>query len=178
SKRSSNARNHDSATIPASVRICRRRWRLKPLMSRARGDADHGADDVDDAFLRVARHRRPERHREVLLCGPLRLGQRSGLVAEELQRGLEVQRRRVVRRGADAGLAESVANAVALRRPADEEVIDVAGLVVRQVDELAEPELGVAGSGLAAAAVPRVELGEEEAEERSLELVEAGVVAD
>ncbi len=41
----------------------------------------------------------------------------------------------------------------ALGRAADEEVVDVAGLVLRQLDELAEAELCVARGGLAA---PRV----------------------
>src|SRR2546426_11567491 len=54
----------------------------------------------------------------------------------------------------------------------------MAGLVHRQLDELAEPELGIVRCGLRRAAVPGVELGEEEAKEPSLELVEAGVVAD
>jgi hypothetical protein len=109
---------------------------------------------------------------------PLRLGKRAGLVAEERQRGLKVQRSRVIGRRADPCLAESGKDAVALRRTAYEEVVDVAGLVLRQVDELAEPELGVPRGSLAPAAVPRVELREEDAEERGLELVEARVVAD
>src|SRR2546429_6567492 len=53
----------------------------------------------------------------------------------------------------------------------------MAALVQRQLDELAEPELGIVRCGLSPAAVPRVELREEEAKERGLELVEAGVVA-
>src|SRR5919197_391815 len=46
----------------------------------------------------------------------------------------------------------------------------------RQLDELAEAELGVARSGLAAAAVPLVEVRQEDAQERRLQLVEARVV--
>ena len=40
----------------------------------------------------------------------------------------------------------------------DEQVVDVTGLVLRQLDELAETELGVARGGLAAPAVPFVEM--------------------
>src|SRR2546421_13079927 len=54
----------------------------------------------------------------------------------------------------------------------------MAALVQRQLDELAEPELGIVRGGLSPAAVPRVELREKKAKERGLELVEAGVVAD
>src|SRR5207302_430782 len=64
------------------------------------------------------------------------------------------------------------------RRPADEQVVDVAGLVRRQVDELAEPELGIPRGGLAPATVPPVEMREEDAQHRRLHLVEARVVAD
>jgi len=51
--------------------------------------------------------------------------QRAGLVAEEAQGRLQVERRRVVRRRRDARLGERRADAVALRRAADEEVVDV-----------------------------------------------------
>ena len=54
----------------------------------------------------------------------------------------------------------------------------MAVLVLRQLDEIAETELGVARGRLAAAAVPLVEMRQEEAEERRLQLVEARVVAD
>ena len=71
--------------------------------------------------------------------------QRARLVAEEAQRRLQVERRRVVGRRRDAGLVERRADRVALARAADEEVVDVARLVLRDLDELAEAELGVAG---------------------------------
>ena len=51
-------------------------------------------------------------------------------------------------------------------------------LVLRQLDEIAEAELGVPRGGFAAAAVPLVELRQEEAQERRLQLVEPRVVAD
>ena len=69
-------------------------------------------------------------------------------------------------------------DAVALGRAADEQVVDVAGLVLRQLDELAEPELGVASGDLAPAAIPPVEVREEDAQHPRLQLVEAGVVTD
>jgi hypothetical protein len=99
-------------------------------------------------------------------------------VAEVAQRGLEVQRRQVVLGIADPGVAERGADAVPLRRAADEQVVDVARLVGRHVDELAETELAVAGGSLAPLRRPAVELGEEDAQRRGLELVEARVVAD
>ena len=57
-------------------------------------------------------------------------------------------------------------------------MVDVAGLVLRQLAGLAEPELRVAGGGLAPRGVPAVELGRKSAKRRRLELVEARVVAD
>jgi hypothetical protein len=51
-------------------------------------------------------------------------------------------------------------------------------LVVRNLAELLEAELPVSLSGLAARGVPTVKLGQEEAENGSLELVEPRVVAD
>jgi hypothetical protein len=57
-------------------------------------------------------------------------------------------------------------------------VVDVAGLVFGNLDELAEPEVAVARRGLPAVARPAVEMAEEDAQEGGLELVEPGVVAD
>ncbi len=54
----------------------------------------------------------------------------------------------------------------------------MARLVGGKLHEVAEPELRVARGGLAAAARPLLELLEEQAQERGLELVEARVVAD
>ena len=139
---------------------------------------DGRAHDVDDALLRLRGNPRPERQREVLRARLLGRGQRARFVAEEAQRRLEVERRRVVRRGGDARLGERRADRVALARAADEEVVDVARLVLRQLHELAEPELGVARRRGAARLVPAGELRQEDAQERGLQLVEAGVVAD
>jgi hypothetical protein len=91
---------------------------------------------------------------------------------------LEVERRRVVRHRADLGLAQPRYDRVALRRAADEEVIDVSRLVGRQLDQVAEAEFGVARGGLPPPARPLVEVLEEEPQERRLELVEPRVVAD
>jgi hypothetical protein len=55
-----------------------------------------------------------------------------------------VQRGDVVRRAADLGLAELCDDPVALGRTANDQVVDVAGLVFGHLHELAEPELGVA----------------------------------
>ncbi len=139
---------------------------------------DGRAHDVDDALLRLGGDPGPERKREVLLARLLGRGQRAGLVAEEAQRRLEVERRRVVRRGSDSRLGERGANPVALARTADEEVVDVTRVILRKLHELAEPELRVTGRRRAARLVPARELRQEDAQERGLQLVEAGVVAD
>src|SRR5205085_2562274 len=94
------------------------------------------------------------------------------------QRRLQVQRRRVVDARPDLGLAQGRADAVALGRTADEEVVDVAGILRGQLDQLAEAELRVPRRRLAPLAVPAVDVAEEEAQEGGLELVEARVVAD
>ena len=65
-----------------------------------------------------------------------------------------------------------------LRRAHDEHVVDVAGLVGGQLADLTEPELGVTGNRLTARTVPLLEVREEDAQKRSLELVEPRVVAD
>src|SRR3954447_6883433 len=78
----------------------------------------------------------------------------------------------------DPGLAERGANPVALGRAADEQVVDVAGLVLGHLDEVAQPERAVPLRRLAPEARPLVELRQEHAQERRLQLVEARVVAD
>ena len=52
------------------------------------------------------------------------------------------------------------------------------GLVGRQLRDVAEPELRVAGRGLTPGRVPAVELRQEDAQHRGLQRVEARVVAD
>ena len=54
----------------------------------------------------------------------------------------------------------------------------MARLVLRDLHELAEAELGVAGGRGAARLVPARELRQEDAQERGLQLVEPRVVAD
>src|SRR5439155_1601741 len=105
-------------------------------------------------------------------------GQRARLVAEVAQGGLEVERRRVVGRRGDARLGQRGADRVALARAADEEVVDMAWVVLRQLHEVAEPELCVTGCGGAARLVPARDLRQEDAQERGLQLVEPGVVTD
>ena len=99
-------------------------------------------------------------------------------VAEIAERGLEMQRRQVVLRVPDPGLAERGANLVAALGAADEEVVDVARLVLGSVAELADPELAIPLGGLAAQLRPAVELAEEDPQHSRLDLVEAGVAAD
>ena len=89
-----------------------------------------------------------------------------------------MQGRDVIGGGADAGFDERFANPIARGRAADEEVVDVTVLVLRKLDEIAETELRVPRRRLAAAAIPLVEMGQEETEERRLQLVEARVVSD
>src|ERR1051326_2898678 len=153
--------------IAASASSCNSRWRPNRLTppaalriapetcagSCAGGDPDCFAHHAHHPFLYGGRHPGPERHREVLARGTLGLRPRARLPAEEAQRRLEVERRRVVDAGADPGLAERRPHAVTLRRAADEHVVDVARIVLWQLDELAEPELRVARRRLAAAAV-------------------------
>src|SRR5262249_23033772 len=119
-----------------------------------------------------------QRQREVLRRRLLGRGQRARLVAESAQRRLQVQRGRVVRGRGDARLGECRPDQFALARAADEQGGDVARLILREIHALTEPELGVASGGGAARLVPAHELRQEDAQERSLQLVEAGVVAD
>jgi hypothetical protein len=95
-----------------------------------------------------------------------------------MERRLEMERRDVIGRGADLRVVQRGDDAVALRRAADEEVVDVAGLVLRKVDEIAETELRVPRGGLTPSLRPPVELCEKDTEERGLQLVEPRVVAD
>src|SRR4051794_20344194 len=75
-------------------------------------------------------------------------------------------------------LLERGADPVALGRTADEQVVDMAGLVGREVAQLAEAELVVAGRRLAPLPRPLVQLPQEDPEGGGLQLVEARVVAD
>src|SRR5919204_627720 len=78
----------------------------------------------------------------------------------------------------DSRLSEGRADAIPLGRAADEEVIDVAGLVFRKVAGGAETELRIARSGLAPKPDPSIELAKEDAQDRRVDLVEARVVAE
>jgi len=89
-----------------------------------------------------------------------------------------VQRSRVVHRAPDRRFFQCRANAVALGGAADEEVVDVTGLVLGQVAGRAQAELRIARRSLPALRDPAVELGEEDAQHGSLQLVEARVVAN
>jgi hypothetical protein len=89
-----------------------------------------------------------------------------------------MQRRQVVRRAADLRLAQRGDDRVAVGRTADEQVVDVSGLVLGRRHEVAEPEVAVALGRLAAQARPVVEVPQEDAQHRGLDLVEPRVVAD
>src|SRR5207247_7739757 len=105
----------------------------------------------------------PQRHAKVLSADSLVHGQRARLVAEEPERGLQVHRRHVVGRGADLGVLQRLADPVALRRAADEEVVHVPRLVGWQLAQLAEPELRITCGGLAPESRPLVEPAQEDA---------------
>jgi len=64
-----------------------------------------------------------------------------------------VQGRDVIGGSADAGLDERFANPIARARAADEEVIDVTVLILRQLDEIAETEPAARGPRRLAARV-------------------------
>ena len=140
--------------------------------------ADGCPNDVHDPLLLLGGDTGPERYREVLVRGALGLRQRALLVAEVSQRGLEVQRRQVVLGVPDLRLRKRGADSVALGRAADEEVVHVAGLVDRDLAELAQAQLGVARGRLAARRRPAVQLAQEDPQRRRLDLVEPRVVAD
>jgi hypothetical protein len=99
--------------------------------------ADRVADDRGDALLLLRRDPGPERQGEVLRSGALGLGEVALRPAEVAQRRLEVERREVVEVRADAVLAQRRRDPVTIRRAADEQVVDVAGLVLRRLDEVA-----------------------------------------
>src|SRR5204863_377939 len=92
-----------------------------------------GLDGRHDSLLRVRMDSGPERDGEVLACELLRARQRARAVAQVREGGLQVQRGRVVDGAADRSFFESGADAVALRRSADEQVVRVSGLVLGQL---------------------------------------------
>src|SRR6185503_13359638 len=76
------------------------------------------------------------------------------------------------------GLVERGGEPLALARTDDVHVVDVPGLVGRKLADVAEAELRVGLRCRAPAFVPLVEVAEEDAQRRGLQLVEARVVAD
>ena len=89
-----------------------------------------------------------------------------------------MERGRVVDGTADPRLLQGGADPVTLERTADEQVVDVTGLVLGKLAGRAEPELGVPTGRLTPRGNPAVELREEDAQHGRLDLVEARVVAD
>jgi hypothetical protein len=105
-------------------------------------------------------------------------GQRAGALAEVREGGLQMERGRVIDRAADLRLLQRRTDAVAFGRATDEEVIHVSGLVLGQLARLAQPQLRIPRGSLATRSNPPVELAEEDAQHRCLDLVEARVVTD
>ena len=105
-------------------------------------------------------------------------GSEPSLPAEVAKRGLEVKRRLVVGGVADLGLGQRRRDPLALGGAHDVEVVDVRAVVGRQLDELAEPELGIPRGRLAALRVPAVEVLQEEPQRGRLKLVQPRVRAD
>ena len=176
SKRSSKASHHESATIAPSTRSCQSRcgessWRIRRGWGRPSARR---------------RQRAPAPRRG---C-PARAAGRSSPPPPAPSPAASPARSRGSAWTAAGGAAscsrsptrfpprQRRADRVALGRAADEEVVDVARLVLRDLHELAEAELGVAGRRSAARLVPARELRQEDAQERGLQLVEARVVAD
>src|SRR6266545_1113485 len=89
-----------------------------------------------------------------------------------------MERRVVIRLRGDARRGQVLRDPVALRRADDVDVVDVTRIVLGQVTDLAQAERGISGGRLAPRAIPFLEMREEDAKERSLELVEPRVVAD
>ena len=169
---------HARTISNASASSCQRRCRVTGSAITSCDETRCLAEHVDDSLLLLARDAAPERQAEVVARGLLGLGQVALGVAEVAQRRLQVQRRRVVRGARDAGLGQRSREPVALGRAHGVHVVDVAGLVLRQLRDLAEAELGVERGRLAAQARPLVEVRQEDPQRRGLDRVEARVVAD
>src|SRR5207253_636841 len=144
----------------------------------SRGQRRGFADGVDHSFLRARVDAGPHRHREILVRKTLGLGKRAGLVAEESKRGLEVEGRHVVGRRSDLRTLQGGTDAIAFGRAAHEQVVDVTGLVRREIAELTQSQFRIAGGGFSTQLRPHVEPPEEDAQRSGLQLVEARVVAD
>src|SRR4029079_10914234 len=141
-------------------------------------DTDGGLHRRDDPFLLLSADSAPHRRGEVLRRGPLGLRKRARLVAEIRHRRLEVERRHVVRGGRDPCLFERRGDALALGRPHDVHVVDVPGLVERQLDRLPEPQVRVARGRLAPRTGPARATRKEDAQRCRLDRVESGVRPD
>src|ERR671925_1896071 len=168
SKRRWNASHQATAIIAASAASWRKRCRVSGSIRSDRAHRYGRGARRDHALLRLGGDPRPERQREVLARGALGLRQIAFAPSERAQRRLEVERRQVVLGARDAGLGERGADAVALWRPAHEEVVDVARLVGRKLTVLGQAELGVARGGLAAEPRPLVETRQEDAQDGRL----------
>src|SRR3990172_10101436 len=86
-----------------------------------------------------------------------------------------MERNGVVRGTRDARFPQLSRDLVAVRRADDVHVVDVPGLVARQLDGFAETELRVPRSRLAPRRIPARDVREEDPQGGSLDGIEAGV---
>src|SRR5919108_5164527 len=135
------------------------------------------ADGGGDLGGLLAREHRAHRDGEVRARRLLGAGQRAGrgVVAH---RGLEVGRQPVVRLVADPTGLERRRQLVGPGVADDVEVPGGLAARAREVDQLAQARRLVVGGGAPAALGPAVEVRELDPQDRRLELVEPGVVAD
>ena len=181
SKRRLHASHHAAATSSASTPTCQIEWRLTGLRTPTPldDDADGGLHRRDDPFLLLRPDPAPHRQREVLGGGALGLGQR----ARARSRGTpspagDGAASRSTRRTRSRPRRAPSAMRSRSGRPDDVHVVDVPGLVDRQLDDVAEAELRVARRRLAPRPVPAGEVREEDAQRRRLDRVEPRVRTD
>src|SRR5436190_13549327 len=122
------------ATSRPSTASCHSRCRFTRTIGLCDGGANDAADRLDDLLLLLRGDACPEREAEVLAGGALGLRQVAFAVAEVGECRLEVERRLVVDGVADLRLAQGRGDASALAGADGEGVVDVARLVLRQLD--------------------------------------------
>ncbi len=107
-------------------------------MGHPMGSCVEGPDGGDDGFLLIQAEFGVKRQGQDFGGGALGLGKIAGLVAEVFERGLQVQRDRVVDFAADFELGEAIAEGVAARGADDVLVEDRGrtGIGVRQDDPI------------------------------------------
>ena len=159
-----------------STTTCQKRWRLsRRIRPRRRARGEHRRRRRAPAPRRRSRPTSAARGSR-----PPRARSRAAIRARsrDAQRRLEMTRRHVVRGRGDSRLGEPRSDPLPIGRAHDEHVVDVARLVERQLDGLAETQLGVARGRLPPAGVPAGEMRQEDAQGRGLDGVEPRVRAD